>query len=184
MKRNLAVARRYAKALLLIGKEDGRADDYREELDRFVSTLLDTPDLERAILNPLYDDAGRKRVLAVAIEKLGFSQTLSAFLNLLFDKGRLEFIHSIHEFYKSLADELRGVAQASLISATELPGDTVDKIRDALSRRTGKEVQLDVQTDPELIGGLVTRIGDLVLDGSIRTQLQNMKETLKRGESA
>lgn len=184
MKRNLAVARRYAKALLLIGKEDGQAETYREELNRFATVLVQNPTLEQAVLNPLYDDDGRKRVLVAAVEKLGLSQTLAAFLNLLFDKGRLEFIHNINEFYQGLADDLRGVARASLMSATELADDTVGKIRDALSRRTGKEVKLDVQTDPELIGGLVTRIGDMVLDGSIRTQLRNMKETLKRGESA
>lgn len=182
MKRNLAVARRYAKALLLIGKEDGQAEAYREELARFAATMRENPSLERAVLNPLHDEAGRKRVLEAVIEKMEFSKTLSAFLNLLFEKGRLEFIHGIDEFYRSLADELRGVARASLVSAAELPDDMVAKIRDALSRRTGKEIKLDVRTDSELIGGLVTRIGDLVLDGSIRTQLRNMKETLKRGE--
>lgn len=184
MKRNLAVARRYAKALLLIGKEDGQAETYRDELSRFAYAMAQNPNLEEAVLNPLYDDAGRKRVLQSSVEKMGLSQTLAAFLNLLFDKGRLEFIQSINEFYQGLADELKGVARASLVSAAELSDDAVDKVRDALSKRTGKVVKLDVQTDPELIGGLVTRIGDMVLDGSIRSQLQNMKETLKRGESA
>jgi F-type H+-transporting ATPase subunit delta len=184
VKRNLAVARRYAKALLLIGKEDGQAETYRDELARFADAMAQNPELEEAVLNPLYDDAGRKRVLEAAVKKLGLSRTLTAFLSLLFDKGRLDFIHGINEFYQGLADELKGVARASLVSATDLNDDAVEKIRDALSRRTGKVVKLDVQTDPELIGGLVTRIGDMVLDGSIRTQLQNMKETLKRGESA
>jgi F-type H+-transporting ATPase subunit delta len=59
----------------------------------------------------------------------------------------------------------------------------VDKIREALVKRTGKDIILDVQQDPELIGGIVTKIGDLVLDGSIKTQLVNMRESLKRGES-
>jgi F-type H+-transporting ATPase subunit delta len=60
----------------------------------------------------------------------------------------------------------------------------VDRIREALSRRTGKEVLLEVRQDPALIGGVITQIGDLVLDGSIRTQLLNMRESLKRGEGA
>jgi F-type H+-transporting ATPase subunit delta len=105
-------------------------------------------------------------------------------LLLLFEKGRFGFLESVNDFYQKLADDLKGIARASLVSATELTSDdTVDKIREALSQRTGKDIILDVQQDPELIGGIVTKIGDLVLDGSIKTQLVNMRESLKRGES-
>jgi F-type H+-transporting ATPase subunit delta len=83
-----------------------------------------------------------------------------------------------------LADELKGVAKASLVSATKLSAETIEKIRTALSKKTGKEIVLEVEQDPGLIGGIVTRIGDLVLDGSIKTQLLNMRESLKRGERA
>ena len=109
---------------------------------------------------------------------------MSAFLLLLFEKGRIGFLASINEFYQALADELKGVARASLTSATELGDETIEKIRAALSKRTGRDIILEVEQDPGLIGGIVTRIGDLVLDGSIKTQLLNLKESLKRGESA
>jgi len=181
--KNLAVARRYAKALLMIGKEDGQAEIYREELDNFSSLVAGSKELEQALCNPLYDAAGRKRVLASLIEGLEVSKVLSSFLLLLFDKGRIGFIESINEFYGKLADELKGVAQASLVSATELSSDTVEKIRESLSKLTGKDVKLEVKQDSDLIGGIVTRIGDLVLDGSVKTQLLNMRESLKRGES-
>jgi F-type H+-transporting ATPase subunit delta len=102
---------------------------------------------------------------------------------LLFDKGRIVFLGDINEFYQKLADELKGVARAQLVSAVELSSETVEKIRTALSEKTGKEIILEVDQDPGLIGGIVTRIGDLVLDGSIKTQLLKMRETLKRGES-
>ena len=117
------------------------------------------------------------------IEKLELSQVTASFLRLVFDKGRIGFLASINDFYQKLADELKGVAQASLVSATELSSETIDKIRAALSKRTGKDIVLEVNQDPGLIGGIVTRIGDLVLDGSVRTQLLNMRESLKRGES-
>ena len=68
-------------------------------------------------------------------------------------------------------------------SATELSEGVIEKIRESLSRMTGREVRLEVEQDPSLIGGIVTRIGDLVLDGSVKTQLLNMRESLKRGES-
>jgi F-type H+-transporting ATPase subunit delta len=107
---------------------------------------------------------------------------MRSFLLLLFDKGRIGFIDSIDEFYQKLADELKGVARATVTSATELSSDAIEKIRKGLSRRTGKKVILEINQDPSLIGGIVTRFGDLVLDGSIKTQLLGMRESLKKGE--
>jgi len=182
--KNLAIARRYAKALLLIGKEDGQAEIYREELEGFSGLLAQEKNLEQAICNPLYDTASRKKVLNGILEKLELSRVMETFFLLLFDKGRIGFVGAINDFYQRLADELRGIARASLVSATELSSDTVERIREALSKKTNREVILDVEQDPSLIGGIVTRIGDLVLDGSIKTQLLNMRESLKRGESA
>ena len=182
--KNLAIARRYAKALLLIGKEDGQADNYREELSAVADLERSDKGREQVLTNPLYDAAGRRKVLMAVIEKLGLSQVMQSFLILLFDKRRIGFIGQIDQFYQKLADELKGIARASLVSATELSSDAVEKIRTALSQRTGKDIILEVEQDPSLIGGLVTRIGDLVLDGSIKSQLVNMKESLKRGESA
>lgn len=180
--KNLAVARRYAKALLLISKDDGQTDAYRKELGEFADLIERENNLNQAITNPLHDAKNRRNVLRAVIDSLGVSRTMKSFLLLLFDKGRIEFIGSISEFYQKLADEHKGIARASLISATELSKDTVEKIRAALSQKTKKEIVLDVEQNPELIGGIVTKIGDLVWDGSIKTQLSNMRETLKRGE--
>jgi F-type H+-transporting ATPase subunit delta len=180
--KNLAIARRYAKALLLIGKEDGQTNTYREELGTFAKLIEREKSLEQVLNNPLYDAEGRKKVLTGVIDKMEMSQTMATFLHFLFDKGRIGFLGSISEFFQKFADELKGVARASLVSAAELSTETVDKIRSALSKRTGKDIILEVEQDPELIGGIVTRIGDLVLDGSVRTQLLNMRESLKRGE--
>jgi F-type H+-transporting ATPase subunit delta len=181
--KNLKIARRYAKALLIIGKEDDKAESYKEELDRFSDLITREKELEQAIANPLYDVGGRKKVLQAVIDKVNISKVMSSFLLLLFDKGRFGFLSDINEFYKKLADELKGVVRASLVSATELSSETVEKIRTTLSKKTGKDIILEVEQDPSLIGGIVSRIGDLVLDGSIKTQLLNMRESLKRGES-
>jgi len=181
--KNLAIARRYAKALMLIGKADGNAETYRDELERVTGLITENGDLELAISNPLYDAAGRKKVLQSVLAKLNLSEIMRSFLLLVFDKGRISFLANINDFYQKLADEVKGIARASLVSATELSSEAVEKIRATLSQKTGKDIILEVEQDPSLIGGIVTRIGDLVLDGSIRTQLLNMKESLKRGES-
>ena len=180
--KNLAIARRYAKALLLIGKEDGQTEKYREELAGITALIQREKTLEQAIINPLYDASGRKNVLTSIIDKLALSRVMRSFLTLLFDKGRFVYLSSINDFYQKLADELKGIARASLVSATELSSETVEKIRASLSKKTGKDIILEVEQDPNLIGGVVTRIGDLVLDGSIKTQLLNMRESLKRSE--
>lgn len=181
--RNMAIARRYAKALLLIAKEDGQTETYRGELQAVAEMLEQQKTLNQAINNPLHEFDGRRKVLDAVIGKLNLSTTLTSFLMLLFDKRRFGFLSSINENYQQMADELKGVARASLVAATELPAETIEKIRTTLSAKTGKDIILEVEQDPGLIGGIVTRIGDLVLDGSIRTQLLNMRATLKRGES-
>jgi len=177
--KNLIVARRYAKALLIIGKEDGQAETYRHELAGFAKLMAKEKELEQAITSPLYAVSGRKKVLEIIVDKVGISKIVASFLLLLFDKGRFGFLSDINNFYQKLADELKGVLRASLVSATELSSETVEKIRTTLSTRTGKDIILQVEQDPGLIGGIVSRIGDLVLDGSIRNQLLNMRKSLK-----
>ncbi len=180
--KNFAIGRRYAKALLLIGKEDGQVETYRQELEDFSALVQKEAVLGQVIRNPLYNAEGRKKVLESVIEKLALSRVMKSFLTLLFDKGRFVYLSSINDFYQKLADDLKGIARASLVSATVLSSETVDKIRNTLSEKTGKDIILEVEQDPGLIGGIVTRIGDLVLDGSIKTQLLNMRESLKKGE--
>lgn len=180
--KNLTVARRYAKALLIIGKKDGQAETYREELNTFAGLIAKERELEQAITNPLYNVSDRKKVLQAIIDRVEISKVMKSFMLLLFDKGRISFLSAINEFYQKLADELKGVARASLVSATELPSESIEKIRTTLSKKIGKDIILEVEHDPNLIGGIVSRIGDLVLDGSIKTQLLNMRESLKRGE--
>ncbi len=180
--KNLAIARRYAKALLLIGKEDGQTETYRQELEKMADLVGSEKILESAITNPLYDAADRRKVLETVIERLGLSRVMASFLLFLFDKRRIGFLWDINTFYQKMADEMKGIARASVVSAVALTKDAEEKIQATLSKLTGKTVILEKEVDPALIGGVVTRVGDLVLDGSIRTQLFNMRETLKRGE--
>jgi F-type H+-transporting ATPase subunit delta len=181
--KNLAVSRRYAKALILIGQEDGQAELYNEELESIVQLFDTQVAFEKALTNPLFNKNDRKKVLEAVLTATDLSAIMKSFMTLLFDKGRIGFIREIASYYKDLADELKGVVKAGIVSATELSADAVEKIKAALSKKTGKNIVLKVEQDPSLIGGVVTKIGDLVLDGSVRTQLINMRETLKKGES-
>ncbi|NVM20758.1 MAG: F0F1 ATP synthase subunit delta [Desulfobacterales bacterium] len=177
------IARRYAKALLAIGKEDGQAETYKEELGGFVRLLEQQEELEQAIHNPLYDAESRKKVLQAVVERLAPSKVMSSFLFVLFDKGRSQYLKDIYVFYEKLTDELANIVRADLVSAVELPEESIEKIKAAMSKKTGKAVKMEVRVDPALIGGAVTKIGDLVLDGSVRTQLMSLKESLQRSEN-
>ncbi|MCU0563683.1 MAG: ATP synthase F1 subunit delta [Desulfobacterales bacterium] len=180
--KNLTIARRYAKALLMIGQQDGQAERYRAELQAVAGLVGGEPRLHQAITNPLYESSARRRVLETLIGRLELSSAMSSFLMLLFEKGRFPFLEAINDFFQKLSDELKGVGRATVTAAVDLSAEAVERIRGALSQRTGKDIVLDVRKDPELLGGVITQIGDLVLDGSIRTQLLNMRESLKRGE--
>jgi F-type H+-transporting ATPase subunit delta len=167
---------------MAIGKEDGQAETYKEELGGFVKLLEEQKELEQAISNPLYDAESRKKVLQAVVERSGPSRVMASFLLLLFDKGRIQYLGDIYDFYEKLTDELANIVRADLVSATDLAEETIEKIRAALAQKTGKEVKMDVSVDPGLIGGAVTKLGDLVLDGSVRTQLKTLKESLQRSE--
>lgn len=180
--KKLAISRRYAKALMLIGKDDNQADSYREELGGVAHLMETDKAFAQVICNPLYDTGDRRRVLQAVIEKLGLSAVMASFTLLLFDKGRIGFVGDISEFYNKLVDDMKNISRASLVSATELSENAVEKIQSGLSKMTGKQVVLDVRQDSDLIGGVVTKIGDLVYDGSIKTQLRNLRESFKRGE--
>ncbi|MFP4452092.1 MAG: F0F1 ATP synthase subunit delta [Desulfosalsimonas sp.] len=181
--RSSAIARRYAKALILVAKQDGQAENYREEFRDFIGLLNAQPAFEQAITNPLHETEKRRKLLETVLDKIDISTVMRSFITLLFKKKRFDYLRDINEHYNRLADELKGIIRAELVSATELSPDSFEKIRQSLSKMTGREVVLDSKKDPELIGGVVTKIGDLVLDGSIRAQLKNMRESLKRGES-
>jgi F-type H+-transporting ATPase subunit delta len=182
--KNLVIARRYAKALLLIGKEDGQAEAYKEELAGWPGCLADQPELEQADLQPAVQCRGPQEGAQGARSRSWHCRrSCHPFCCCCSKRGASAFWGTSDDFYQKLADELKGIARASLVSATSCSSETVDKIRAIPVQKNRQRDHSGYEQDPSLIGGIVTRIGDLVLDGSIKTQLLNMRETLKRGES-
>jgi F-type H+-transporting ATPase subunit delta len=102
-------------------------------------------------------------------------------LKLLLDKNRIGAIEEITDYYRKLTDEISGVTRANIITARALKEDSRVKLQEVLSGLTSKTVNIDVQEDDSLIGGIIVKLGDLVLDGSVKAQLAGLKESLKRG---
>jgi F-type H+-transporting ATPase subunit delta len=176
-----AIAKRYAKALVQIGSEAGAVDQYNAELARFSTLLTDSRELAAVFGNPAYGIESKKEILKELVEKLQVSPIVSNLLMLLLERGRITVLPLIAESYGAFADELSGVIRPTLTSGLPLEASQVEEIRAALAQSTGKKVELKVEVDPSLIGGVVTKIGGKVFDGSVRTQLARIQDILQKG---
>lgn len=176
-----AAARRYARALFSIAREDDRVEAVRGELAALAELLESAPELAQALFRPLHPAAQRKAVLAAVAERLAASPAVRQFLGYLVDQRRIVELPAIREEYERLADEQAGRTTARVVSATPLSTAQAERLRRALCERTGRDVQLDVTVDLALMGGLVAQVGDLVFDGSIRTHLRQLRGNLVKG---
>lgn len=174
------VARRYAKALLAIGREDQNFERYGEELSGF-ARLMTRRDLAEALTNPLYPYDSRRQILDLILEKMSLSQMVQNLVGLLMDKGRINHVEAISSYYERLVDEVNNIERATIVMATSLPDAIHRQVKTILEEMTGKTILLEVEQDAEIIGGIVAHVGDLTLDGSVRTQLENLKESLIKG---
>jgi F-type H+-transporting ATPase subunit delta len=179
---NLNVARRYAKAALTLGKDDGRYQEYGDELKGFAALLKREPELKDALLNPIYGKDDRHKLLLHLIKTLKFSPVTGNLLKVMFDKHRLEMTEGVSQVYAEMVDEMENLSRARVKAAVTLDEATQDRLRQALEKLTGTKVVMEVEKDPKILGGIVARVGDLVLDGSVRTQLLNLRESLIKGE--
>ncbi len=177
MARN-AAGERYAKALFQLAQEEGRTSEVRAELGSLVDALTESQELRDVLLQPIHPAPQRQAVLAALAERLGASETLRSFYSFLIDQRRLVDAFAIREAYDRLVDAERGVTQVEVRTAQALDDAQLERLRGALSARTGGEVSLDVEVDPELLGGVVAKVGDLLFDGSIRSQLAQMRASL------
>jgi F-type H+-transporting ATPase subunit delta len=176
------ISKRYAKALLSLGQEDGNYAEYGENLKEFAGICADNPEFSKVIGNPVFSVEDRKKVLNSILEKSQFADYVNNFLRLLLDQNRISGIGDVSAYYTRLTDEISNIIRAEIVTARPLKDEVVDKLDVVLSKITNKTVKAKVEEDESLIGGLVVKIGDLVLDGSVRAQLEGLKESLKRGE--
>ncbi len=173
------LARRYAKALFAIGQEQGQYEAYNETLQAIAALYSSMPEMVDALTNPLYPMDVREHVMKGLVETQQIEKTVGRFLLLLVEKKRAEILPEIAEEFQVMVNEAQNICHGSVISAVELNDELQNKIQKTLENLTGKKVELSTSVDPSLIGGIVAKVGDLVLDGSIRTQLAGLKDSIK-----
>ncbi len=174
-----SVARRYARALLDVAAQGGQHEKVGEELAS-VAAALSQPEAKAMLANPGYSDEQRWKVVGAVALKTKATGVLLNFLGLLVQRQRITGLDAIARAYAEMVDAKVGRVRAVVTSAYPLGEAELAKIRDALANATRKSVLLEQKTDPSIVGGLVTTVGGTVWDGSIKTQLERLRDELKQ----
>ena len=172
------VAKRYAQALFDLAGEEKDYIKFNSELKEMNSLIDGAPDLKEFFINPVFEDAEKKTVLVEVLKRTSISPLMQNFLKLLVDKGRIGSLSDITACYENLTFSALKMSRVSLKTAFPLNDEIIGKIKAMLEKMTGKSVEMLIEEDPSLIAGMVVKIGDKVYDGSIKSQLNNIRQLL------
>lgn len=179
---NQAVARRYAQALFDLAKEKGLLDQVDRELAMVVE-MIDTNRQLKAVVNDVLLAPDVKSDLFQKLFNGKISTLVMNFLLLTVRKRREGYIPQMYRAYLDLANEARGIVEVEVRSAVALPEETVRTLETKLVTKLGRQVKFQTQVAPELLGGLVVRVGDTLMDGSVKTRLNRMRDRLIRAKA-
>ena len=170
-----ATARRYAKALFMIGVEDGRVDVLTREFNELAATVKGSHELSVLLASPVVRETDRRAVMRSVLERMGVSEITRNAALLLTDRRKGTLIPEVASALAALGDERSGKVRAEVTSAVPLSDDQYARLTGVLEKLTGRSIMLQRKVDASLIGGVVTRIGDKVYDGSLRTRLEELR---------
>ena len=172
------VARRYARAFFAVAGEENKYEAYYRELELFATVIEDNQNLKELLANPVYDKKDKQKVVDRVLEKLKLSPPTANFIRLLVDKRRIAGLAEIRENYRNLMDNAIGISRVQVKTAFPLTAELEARLLRGLESLTGKKVEMQIDEDASLLGGLVVRVGDKLYDGSIKVQLNNMMKLL------
>ena len=172
------VARRYASALADVVLDRGEAKEVQQELQQWDDLLRANANLQEVFRNPTIALDKKRAVLNKLLERAKPRTTTANFLKVLLQNQRLTELPEINRKFAEILDERAGMVAAIVTTARPVTENVQQALQQKLASVTRKKVRLDFEQDPELIGGLVTRIGSTVYDGSVRNQLQQVKEKM------
>ena len=172
------VARRYASALADVALARGEANEVKQELQEWTELLQANANLQEVFRNPTVALDKKRAVLNKLIERAKPRPTTTNFLKVLLQNQRLTELPEINRKLAEILDERAGMVAATVTTARPVPASSQESLKERLSELTKKKVRVDFEQDSDLIGGLITRIGSTVYDGSIRTQLKQIREKM------
>ena len=175
------IARRYAGALADVVTKTNETETVKGELKTWEQMIGGSSELNYAFANPAIQHIDKEKVLESLLQKSSPSRTTANFLRVLLRNGRLIDLSEINARFEAELAERSGVTAAQVTSARELSEAERAELKQNLEKLTGKQIKLDFDINESIIGGIVTRVGSTVYDGSVKTQLENLKEQLVNG---
>jgi F-type H+-transporting ATPase subunit delta len=172
------IARRYARAFFAVAGEENKYQEFHRELRLFATVMEDNRNLRELLSNPVYDKQDKKQVVDKVLQQLKLSLPTANFIRLLVDKRRIAGIADIEENYRKLMDDAIGISRVQVTTAFPLTSELTANLQRGLESLTGKKVEMQIDEDASLLGGVVVRVGDKLYDGSIKVQLDNMTKLL------
>ncbi|MBN2687842.1 MAG: ATP synthase F1 subunit delta [Deltaproteobacteria bacterium] len=177
--RGSEIAKRYSKAFFAIAAEEARYEEYYNELTIFSSLLEQNDNLKGFFINPMFAQTDKAAVLNEVLKKIKVSPITANFLRLLVDKRRIGALQDIGACYQDLMDSVLGKVRVQVKSAYKLSDDMMAQIKATMEKITEKTVEMETERDASLLGGVVVKVGDTLYDGSVKTQLSNIRELLR-----
>ena len=175
---SLTLARKYARAFLEIGLQEGNYEGLGKDLEKMAEVLKENKELRIILVSAAYPVATRKAIARTIGESLDLSKSTVDFIDILIERNRMDHFPEIIKSFETLCDVVAKRVRATLVTALALPPELIGEIKEQLESKTGKEVILSMEQDPSLIGGAQTRIGNIIYDGSLKTHLAYIKENL------
>jgi F-type H+-transporting ATPase subunit delta len=173
------VSGRYATALFELARDEKSIDAVKSDLDRFEALLNESADLKRLVRSPVFSADAQAKALTAVLDKVGITGISANFLKVLTANRRLFAVADVIRAFRALVAKFRGEATADVTVAETLSDKNLDALKAALKSVTGKDVTLNVNVDPSIIGGLVVKLGSRMVDGSLRTKLNSIKHAMK-----
>jgi F-type H+-transporting ATPase subunit delta len=172
------IAKRYARAFFGIAREDGLYEKYYLELTLFSSIIKESKDLKELLLNPVFGQDEKRAVVDSLLKKTDISNVTANFLRLLVDKRRIGILPDIESCYRKFMDDALKKIRVDVKTAFPLSAELSEKLQKRMEDLTGRKVEMAVSEDASLLGGIVVGVGDTLYDGSIKTQLHNVRNLL------
>jgi F-type H+-transporting ATPase subunit delta len=173
------VAEVYARALFEAAKEHDVLDEVHDELGQFADALEQNRDLAVFFFSPYFSSEEKKSALGRAVDDA--DPRFINFLEALIERHRMPVIFRIRGRFQALWQEERSLLPVLLTSAVDLDEEVVRSIGDRVGEQTGRKVELSSKVDPDIVGGIVLRVGNLILDASIRNRLEQLRKQVARG---
>ena len=172
------IARVYAQSLFEVAKEHGVLDDVREQLGQFADAVNESRDLQVFLFSPYFSSQEKKEGIGKIVD--GADERVLRFLELLAERHRMPAIFRIRRRIDKLWAEENQLLEVTVSSAVELDEKTVKRIGKQIEKQTGRKVDLTARVEPDLIGGLVLRVGNMVMDASVRARLERLRKQVAK----